>query len=198
MTWGQIKLTTLQKMFSSDGTTIDENDDSTKEYIYSMPSAANEAIRMLVTAGIQLRKSNTVEKTEDGPKVVDVRKENPNFWRITSPEVYKISDGDVQPYTNCTLLAGKYLRFPADAKGTFEYFYDAMPDEITQETPDDTEIEIAEEAAVLIPLYMAGELYKDDELATATYYRNEFEDGLSKLRNNVTRNSAFTSTTGWW
>ena len=52
MTWGQIKLTALQKMFSADGTTIDENDDSIKEYLYSMPAAANEAIRMLVTAGI--------------------------------------------------------------------------------------------------------------------------------------------------
>ena len=58
MTWGEIKLTALQKMFSSDGTKIDTNDESIKEYLYSMPAAANEAIRMLVTAGIPVRSSN--------------------------------------------------------------------------------------------------------------------------------------------
>lgn len=197
MTWGQIKLTALQKMFSADGTTIDENDDSIKEYIYSMPQAANEAIRMLVTAGIQVRKSNTVVKTERSPKVVDVSVDNSDFWRMVTPEVYKIEKDDVQPYTKCTFLGGRYLRFPAESVGTFEYFYDAMPEEITQNTPDDTVIAIAPEAVVLIPLYIASELYKDDDLSTATYYRNEFEDGLSKLRNNVTGVNEFVSTTGW-
>lgn len=73
-----------------------------------------------------------------------------------------------------------------------------MPEEITQNTPDETEIAIAPEAVVLIPLYMASELYKDDDLSTATYYRNEFEAGLALLRNNVTGSSSFTSATGWW
>lgn len=197
MTWGQIKLTALQKMFSADGITIDENDDSIKEYIYSMPQAANEAIRMLVTAGIQVRKSNVVEKESGIPLVVDVRKENSDFWRIEEPEVYNMKNGDISPYYGCQLLGGKYLRFPANASGQFEYYYDAMPEEITQTTPDDTVIEIAPEAVALIPLYMASELYKDDDLSTATYYRNEFEDGLSKLRNNVTGVNEFVSTTGW-
>lgn len=198
MTWGQIKLTALQKMFSADGTTIDENDDSIKEYLYSMPAAANEAIRMLVTAGIQVRKSNTITKTDNAPLVVDVIAENADFWRMTAPEVYKTDGGDVQLYSKCSLLGGRYLRFPSDARGTFEYFYDAMPDEITQDTPDDTVISIAPEAVVLVPLYMASELYKDDDLSTATYYRNEFEAGLSQLRNNVTGTNSFTSSTGWW
>lgn len=199
MTWGQIRLTTLQKMFSSDGITIDENDDSIKEYLYSMPAAANEAIRMLVTSGIQVRSSNIIEKTDSKPLVVDVSAENADFWRMNMPEVYKLTDdGDIQPYNGCVLLGGHYLRFPASAMGEFEYYYDAMPTEIKQDTPDETEIAIAPEAAVLIPLYMASELYKDDDLSTATYYRNEFEAGMALLRNNVTGSSSFTSTTGWW
>lgn len=198
MTWGEIRLTTLQKMFSADGTTIDENDDSIKEYLYSMPAAANEAIRMLVTAGIHARKSSLVQKESGVPMVVDVIAENGDFWRMNQPEVYKTDNNDVQVYSGCTLLGGRYLRFPAQAEGTFEYFYDAMPEEITQNTPDETEIAIAPEAVVLIPLYMAAELYKDDDLSTATYYRNEFEAGLALLRNNVTGSSSFTSATGWW
>ena len=124
--------------------------------------------------------------------------ENSDFWRMNEPEVYKKTDYDVIPYTHCTLFAGRYLKFPESAIGTFEYFYDAMPEPITQNTPDETEIQIAPEAVVLVPLYMASELYKDDDLSTATYYRNEFEAGLSLLRNNVTGSSKFTSSTGWW
>lgn len=198
MTWGQVKLTTLQKMFSADGTTIDENDDSIKEYIYSMPAAANEAIRMLVTSGVHLRNSNTVSKQESTPLVVDLTAENSDFWRMKEPEVYQMQDGDIQPYYGCTLYGNRYLRFPENATGEFEYWYDSMPAEITQETSDDTVISIAPEAAVLIPLYMASELYKDDDLSTATYYRNEFEAGLALLVNPVSGSNKFTSTTGWW
>ena len=49
-TWKDIKLATLQKMFSSNGTTI-QADSSTSEYIYAMPQAANEALQLLATAG---------------------------------------------------------------------------------------------------------------------------------------------------
>lgn len=198
MTWGEIKLATLQKMFSSDGDTIDVNDDSIKEYLYSMPAAANEAIRMLVTAGIPLRKSKTVEKAGRDPLVLNMQEENRDFWRMDAPEVYCLDGGDIRPYSGCTLLAGKYLRFPENATGTFEYWYDAMPEPITQSTPDETEIRIAPEAVVLIPLYMAGELYKDDDLSTATYYRNEFEAGLDLLKKPVKGAGKFTSVTGWW
>lgn len=63
MTWGEVKLATLQKMFSSDGTTINVNDESIKEYLNSMPAAANEAIRMLATSYAPVRKSEEVSKT---------------------------------------------------------------------------------------------------------------------------------------
>lgn len=198
MTWGEIKLTTLQKMFSSDGTSIDVNDESIKEYINSMPAAANEAVRMLVTAGIPVRNKDLVDKTEDTPLIIDLAEKHADFWRMEQPEVYLMTETDVEPYSGCELLGGRYLRFPGTAKGTFEYWYDAMPPAIEQSTPDDTEIAIAPEAVVLIPLYMAGELYKDDDLSTATYYRNEFEAGLALLKKPVTGTSKFTSTTGWW
>ena len=48
-TWHDIKLACLQKMFSSNGTVI-QMDSSTKEYIESMPQAANEGLQLLSTA----------------------------------------------------------------------------------------------------------------------------------------------------
>ena len=70
------------------------------------------------------------------------------------------------------------LVLPGDTAGTYTVWYDAYPVKITAATPEDTELELPEEAAVLIPLYIAGELYKEDELAMATRWRNEFAVGL--------------------
>lgn len=56
---------------------------------------------------------------------------------------------------------------------------------IDSESDNETEIELPEDACVLIPLYIASQLYKDDDIAQATAYRNEFEVGLQDLYYNV-------------
>lgn len=197
MTWGEVKLATLQKMFSSDGTTINVNDESIKEYLNSMPAAANEAIRMLATSYAPVRKSEEVSKTQGSKMVVDVT-DFYNFYRMTAPEVYRLANGIPEPYTDCKYMAGKYLVFPENAEGTFECFYEAMPAAMTQNTPDTAKIDLPDEAVVLLPLYMAAELYKDDDLSIATYYRNEFETALERLKKPVTGTAEHVNTTGWW
>lgn len=96
------------------------------------------------------------------------------------------------------------LILPGDTAGTYTVWYDAYPVKITASTPEETELELPEEAAALVPMYMAGELYKEDELAMATMFRNQYEDGLLKLQmsyreqpkgGTVTR---VRNTTGWW
>ena len=49
------------------------------------------------------------------------------------------------------------------------------------ETPSEEVIGLPDDACVLIPLYIASQLYKDDDIAQATAYRNEFETGLQDL-----------------
>ena len=48
MTWYDIKLATLQKLFSADGDTL-VNDETTRDYLAAMPQAANEALQLIVT-----------------------------------------------------------------------------------------------------------------------------------------------------
>lgn len=197
MTWGDVKLATLQKMFSSDGATINKNDESIKEYLNSMPAAANEAIRMLATSVAPVRKSEEISKSKGKKMSVDCT-DFSRFWRMESPEVYHIQNGIPEAYADCKFLAGKYLVFPESAEGTFECFYDAMPAEITLNTADTEKIDLPDEAVVLLPLYMASELYKDDDLSIATYYRNEFETALERLKMPVSGTDEFVNTTGWW
>lgn len=52
---------------------------------------------------------------------------------------------------------------------------------IEDDTDNDDEIDLPESACVLIPLYIASQLYKDDDIAQATAYRNEFEAGIQDL-----------------
>ena len=63
---------------------------------------------------------------------------------------------------------------------TGEYEKTVAP-KIEDSTSIDDEIDLPESACVLIPLYIASELYKDDDVAQATQYRNEFEAGLQDL-----------------
>lgn len=58
-------------------------------------------------------------------------------------------------------------------------------EKITEETSTDYKLTLPEDACVLIPLYIASQLYKDDDISQATAYRNEFEVGLQNLYYNI-------------
>ncbi len=199
MTWYDVKLAALQKMFASDGTDISNPDEATKEYLNAMPHAANEAIEMLCTAGRYLRKSYMISKDKGEALTVNLEYEVPDYWRMGNMEVYKLVDDTPEPVDGVALYGGKYLVFPAEYEGDFEFFYDAKPTTITLSTPDSKKIDLPDDAVVLLPLYIASQLYKDDDNAIATMYRNEFETAFERLTNprTVTREK-FSSNTGWW
>lgn len=194
-----MKLAALQKMFASDGTDISNPDEATKEYLNAMPHAANEAIEILCTAGRYLRKSYMISKDKGEALTVNLEYEVPDYWRMGNMEVYKLVDDTPEPVDGVALYGGKYLVFPAEYEGDFEFFYDAKPTTITLSTPDSKKIDLPDDAVVLLPLYIASQLYKDDDNAIATMYRNEFETAFERLTNprTVTREK-FSSNTGWW
>jgi len=133
MTWGEIQIVSLQKMFAKDEpikvSDLQElkKDDDCKWYLSAMPYVCNEAINR-----IKAYVTNMYEYNE---------KKN------------------------------KYLKKELEP--------------ITSETALDEEIDLPEEACVLIPLYIASQLYKDDDISQATAYRNEFEVALQDLYYNV-------------
>lgn len=133
MTWGEIKIITLQKMFAKDEPIVVgdldklKDDDDCEVYIAGMPSVANEAIQRLARYCQNKYQYNI--KTKCYEKV----------------EIEKI----------------------------------------TAETENDYLFKLPDSACVLIPLYMASQLYKDDDISQATAYRNEFEAGLADLGNEI-------------
>lgn len=133
MTWGEIQIISLEKMFAKDEP-IEVNDlndlkddDDCKWYLSAMPAVCNEALERLKPYALQIYNYN--EETKQYEKV------------------------------------------------NIEH--------VTKKTKNDYEIQLPEDACVLIPLYIASQLYKDDDISQATAYRNEFEVGLQDLIYNL-------------
>ena len=194
MTWKDVKLAPLQKCFSAEGRTINESDEAVSEYLNAMPQAANEALAMLCTARRYLRKSASFEKEKESSLTIDLS-EIPDFYRIGSPVVYDSGYHAI----GCRLVEGKILLVPENCAGPVTVYYDAWPQTLTMDTPDDTELPLDPDVAVLLPLYMASQIYKDDDISISTIYRNEFETAFDRLSAASTgvRERQFRDTVGW-
>lgn len=138
MTWGEIQVIALEKMFAKDEPIevddLDElrEDDDTKWYLGAMIAPANEALQRI------------------------------------KPEIMNMYTKELDQSGNPT---GNYIKTTIDT--------------IDSDTDDDYELQIPLDACVLIPLYIASELYKDDDVSLSTQYRNEFEAGLQNLYYNI-------------
>ena len=173
MTWGDIQLAVLHKLFVSDGQTILVND-STSPYIAAMPLAANEGLMLLAACGKYIPK--TIE-TETAECITDLSLKElaENFLSLRENEVF-LNGRHTDGYT---LIGGE--RMLLYGIGKWIIGYNAYPQKITQATDKDYVLDAPEDAAVLLPLYIAAELYKDEDPQTAAIYRNEFEAGREAL-----------------
>lgn len=214
MKWGEAKLICLQTMYANEGVTILQ-DDSTEEYLNAMPGKANEAMMQLSMVGRPLLKeakiavgvenAEAVVETEkvEGVLLVQLKKEIPDFralhqLMLDSQGIY----GDAEDYR---VVGDDVLVLPGDVAGVYTVIYKAYPTPVSRDTADETVLDVHEECASLVPIYMAAELYKDDDLALATVLRNEYEDGLQKIRAAWAESGGGgyavamrRNTTGWW
>lgn len=130
----------------------------------------------------------------------DLKELAPDFYQIDPQGIYY--EGAYQTYlqTSEFYQEGTHqLILDRDMFGSFTVYYRAYPEQITPDTDDEYELPIDPEVFVLLPLYMASQLYKDDDNGIATSYRNEFEVGFDRLRNsaNLSAYEEFTSESGW-
>ena len=124
----------------------------------------------------------------------------PDFYMIDPQGIYY--EGAYQKYLQTSDFyqeGTKTLVLDRDMIGKFTIYYRAYPMEITADTEDDTELPLDPEVYAILPLYMASQLYKDDDLGIATSYRNEAEVAFDRLVNsaNLSAYEKFTSETGW-
>lgn len=193
MTWKDIKVATLQKMFAADGNDI-PTDGSADDYVAAMPYVANEALNMLATAGRFLLKSQVIahdgtDKKYDLPTIIS------DFYEFENV-VYEDSS-TFADFFNYKLENNTLIMYGVPA-GNYTVYYKAYPQQITSSTQNTYVLPLPNEVVVLLPLYMASQLYKDDDNAIATTYRNEFEVAFERLNPYSSYGKQeFTSESGW-
>ena len=126
-----------------------------------------------------------------------------DFYQLDNEQIYYEADDNTSRYIRASEYfqeGNKVLVLPRNMAGNFIIYYRAYPPEITTATPDDYELPIDREVASLLPLYMASQIYKGDEIGIATTYRNEFEVAREALTNKsqVQIAEEFTSESGWY
>lgn len=125
-----------------------------------------------------------------------------DFYLLSNKDIYYEGGADVSRYVRTSDYfeeGNSVLVLDRDTPGNFRVYYKAYPQQITEDTPDDYVLSVDPEVATLIPLYIASQIYKDDDNALATTYRNEFEVAFERLKDSVSTPSSerFTSESGW-
>lgn len=188
-----------------------DNKQGFKDYKGLIPNEDNEKVSIIFNTDYPMALKNvalyraTWETPEEvqsyGEKVKYRLKElAEDFYQIETTDIFY--EGNDNPYTQTQEFwqeGNTVLVLNRDQIGNFTVYYKAYPEQITLNTLDTYELPIDEEVAVLLPLYMASQLYKDDDNGIATSYRNEFEVAFERLRNKANAPSAgeFISKTGW-
>lgn len=163
------------------------------EYMGALKSAALYAERFFSDDDVQ-------PETERIP--YDLNEIVNDFYAFDVGNIYYEGDVITESYIrfhNMYDESGHVILLPRDMAGNYTIYYRAYPEVITVLTEDDYELEVDREVAVILPLYMASQLYKDDDNGIATAYRNEFEVALERLKNRpgLTSSEKFTSESGW-
>lgn len=200
-TWDEIRIAVLQKMMVIEGNTV-ENNDSTAYFLAAMPAAYNEAVRLLSTTNRYITK--VYEQPADGltqTMMIDLQKAIPDLFQLKANGIYFTDlHGKTISYYGQSMQGTDLLLLSNREAGKYRIYYYAYPLKVTSDTAGNTDLQIDPDVASLIPLYIASQLYKDDELGTATIFRNEFEAGrelLVKERNDSSA-ARFVCKSGWW
>lgn len=185
MKWGEIQIESLKKMFlNNDNLEVSKleeykKDKKYKTYLFAMPQACNEAINYLLDNGIPFIQSYELTKSEDSNKY-ELENLIDNFKCIT--EIVCDEAINYKTIGNNILVIDNWKESP------ITIFYESYVDDITEKTSPTFEIEINKQLTRLIPLYIAGELYKDDDISLATMYMNEFINNVERIAQRYNNN----------
>lgn len=193
MTWGEIQIESLKKMFLNkeilEISKLEEykKDKKYKTYLDAMPQACNEAINYILSQEpiinvFRLEKTSTNAKYDLKKLITNYK----SFHNIVSENFIKWN-----------MLTKNILEVNCWDTGTIDIYYESYLEPIKRNTSNNEEIELDNEFVRILPLYIAGELYKDDDLALSTMYMNEFLENLGiNIKNANAVNNTIRTTYG--
>ncbi len=197
ITWETVQKSALQKMYSytSDAALTDALNE---EYMYAMPSAATEAIALL-WGDVKTKGEITFSEEEFGEaNQIDLFEQIPDLYSTAGMTMYTYDDdGALYQMTDFSVVGGRWLTVD-DWNSSLIVNYMEKPEIITSSTLDSYVMQCGDTRAIMLPLYIASQLYKDDDISIATTYRNEFEEARASLGNVPGGASVNTDDCLWW
>lgn len=129
---------------------------------------------------------------------VNLKKEVSDFYKLVTTDVVRENNGEYLKYKDYEWEGDSTLILDGHTEGNYKVHYFAYPKEITEETPDDYELELDPEVAALLPVYIASELYEDDDSSMAYYFREQYAEAKQRLvPTQVQGKAKFVDRWGW-
>ena len=128
----------------------------------------------------------------------DLRELTDDFYMLVTHDVVLERDTNYVKFKDYEWEGDSTLILDGLRQGNYIVHYYAYPREITIETADDYELGLDPEVAALLPVYIASELYEDDDSNMAYYFREQYMEAKQKLIPTVPRGKAsYIDNWGW-
>lgn len=200
-TWGDIVIATCRKMFlNKDAITVADlpdliDDRNYSTYINMAPDVMNEL--MVILNNRVLINIDTITIRLDDANLEKYLIDDNSVWVFDIKEYMK--DNEIDNYLYTEVIQHTYIkrdnllfeeqdgklyidkRFIDRNSLTLTIKYRIIPERFTTTTPWSTLIDLPYNICSIVPLYLASELYKDDDISMSTAYRNQFETELDYI-----------------
>ena len=200
-TWGDIVVATCRKMFlNKDAITVADlpdliDDRNYSTYINMAPDVMNELMVILNNRVLININSMTLNLQDT---LMENYLENDLSAYVFDIHKY-MEDNEITNYLYTEVIQHAYIkrdnllfeeqdgklyidkRFMDRNSLTLTIKYRIIPERFTTTTPWNTLIDLPYNICSIVPLYLASELYKDDDISLATSYRNQFETELDYI-----------------
>lgn len=204
MTWEEIQKAALDKVFSRTNYGVEVALDSADvaDYVKAMPKAARFAmIDLAEVMPIYRSVEQELPERVDGYRLFRVRELAPDFMRLCPDRLTVMGKSNAFRRINDYQFDGDDLLYvPGSYTGTLAIWYEALPEDIDEDTPGETTFSLSEEAQRAVPLYIASQIFKEDDISMAVQYLNEYENVKAMLNARSSQTASgggFTSVLGW-
>ena len=131
-----------------------------------MSQAFNEAIRYISNLE-PIIKSYELEVDQERYNLKELISDYKCLENVISNKKWEMETEDV-------------IKFDKES-GTVIIYYESNPILVDSTTSSETTFDINKDCLQYVPLYIAGELYKDDDLTLSTVYMNEFMNNINLI-----------------
>lgn len=206
ITWGDILISTCRKMFlNKDAILVSDlpdlvDDRNYATYLNMAPDVMNELI-VILNNRVLINIKRLVIDMKDASYADYINSNDYNYYifDIKSYLTSLLEEGEQLDYLYTEVIQHTDIRkdnllfdeqdgilyidkrFFNDSDSNLIFKYRVIPYIYTNTTPYDTIINLPYNICSIVPLYLASELYKDDDISLSTQYRNQFETELDYI-----------------